>query len=110
MISNNFAHLSKSITEPHVNFVIEEVNDHCMRMAVMEEKTFPWHSHPDSDELFVILEGQLIIEFKDQPLVKLGPGDFYKVKSGMIHRTIAVGRTVNLCFETKVANTVFFEN
>jgi mannose-6-phosphate isomerase-like protein (cupin superfamily) len=107
MVSKSLSHISRSVTEQHKNFILDEINDHCLRMAVMEEKTYPWHSHPDSDELFVILEGKLVIEFQDAPAVTLEPGEFHKVAAGKIHRTIAVGRTVNLCFEATVAETVF---
>lgn len=78
-------------------------------MAVMDEKTFPWHSHPDSDELFIIVEGKLVIEFSDGHSVILGRGDFHKVKAGQVHRTIAHGRTVNLCLEATTAATLFIE-
>ncbi len=104
----NLGQISKSVIELHKNFILDEVNDHCLRMAVMDEKTFPWHSHPDSDELFIILEGKLLIEFKDEPTVTLEPGSFHKVNAGKIHRTIAIGRTVNLCFESTSAETIFF--
>ncbi len=102
--------ISKAVKDQHKNFVVADVNNHCLRMAVMDEKTFPWHVHPDSDELFLILEGELIIEFKEESAVHLKPGDFYKVTAGKVHRTIAVGRTVNLCFESTAAETVFLES
>ena len=101
--------LSNAVTALHKNFVLDEVNNHCLRMAVMDGKTYPWHSHPNSDELFLILEGELIIEFKEGGSVVLGPGDVHKVQAGKIHRTIAVGRTVNLCFESTSAETVHLE-
>jgi mannose-6-phosphate isomerase-like protein (cupin superfamily) len=107
--TNNLSFLSNLVTESHKNFVLGEVNNHCLRMAVMDEKTYPWHSHPNSDELFLILEGKLIIEFEDNNKVALGPGDFHKVQAGKVHRTIAIGRTVNLCFESTTAETVFLE-
>jgi mannose-6-phosphate isomerase-like protein (cupin superfamily) len=105
----NLSLISTAIKDQHKNFVIANVNDHCMRLAVMDEKTYPWHTHPDSDELFLILEGELVIEFNDEPSVRLNSGDFHKVPAGKVHRTIAVGRTVNLCFESTVAETVFVE-
>ena len=78
-------------------------------MAVMDEKTYPWHSPPNSDELFLILEGKLILEFESGEKVFLGPGEFHKVLAGKVHRTTAIGRTVNLCFESTSAETVFTE-
>jgi len=110
MDAKNLNAISNTVTEQHKNFVLDDVNDHCLRMAVMNEKTFPWHSHPDSDELFIIVEGKLLIEFKDESSVTLQAGDFHKVKAGKIHRTIAIGRTVNLCFESTKAATVFLSS
>jgi mannose-6-phosphate isomerase-like protein (cupin superfamily) len=102
--------ISKEVKEEHKNLMIADVNDHCVRMAVMNEKTYPWHSHPASDELFLIVEGELVIEFKDELPVRLNSGDFYKVPAGKVHRTIAIGRTVNLCFESTAAETIFLDS
>lgn len=107
MDAKNLDLIAKAVKDQHKNFVLDEVNDHCLRMAVMDEKTFPWHLHPDSDELFIVTEGKLLIEFKDEHSITLRPGDFHKVKAGIIHHTIAVGRTVNLCLEATKAKTVF---
>lgn len=109
MKENNLSLLSKAISDKHVNFVLSDINDHCLRMAVMDEKTYPWHSHPNSDELFLIVEGKLTIEFEEGKSAILQKNDFYKVPAGKIHRTIAEGRTVNLCFESASAETIFLE-
>jgi mannose-6-phosphate isomerase-like protein (cupin superfamily) len=103
----NLREISKGIIENHKNFVVEDVNNHCLRMAINEDTTFPWHSHPNSSELFVVLEGNLIIEFEDGESASLFPNDFLSVPAGRVHRTIAKGRTVNLCFESIDAETNF---
>jgi mannose-6-phosphate isomerase-like protein (cupin superfamily) len=77
-------------------------------MAVFEGE-YPWHVHPGSDELFLVLEGRLEIDFADRPGVVLGPGDAVTVPAGAVHRTRARERTVNLCFEHLAAETVFVE-
>lgn len=95
------------IREKHSNQLIQEVNDHCVRLAVMEDRVFEWHYHPNSDEVFLVIEGELKIEFKDRAEVTLGPGDLYAVPAGVVHRTIARSRTANLCLESTRAETVF---
>ena len=65
--------------------------------------------HPASDELFVVLEGALIIELKDGSSIRVGPLQAATVPAGVVHRTIGVGRTVNLCFEKARAETVFLD-
>lgn len=107
MESKNLHAISHRIVENHTNFVLEEVNDHCLRMAVNSDTTFPWHSHTNSAELFVVLEGNLIIEYEGGPSFSLQIGDFHQVPAGRVHRTIAKGRTVNLCFESTSADTIF---
>ncbi|MBO0794039.1 MAG: cupin domain-containing protein [Ktedonobacteraceae bacterium] len=69
--------------------------------------TYPWHRHPDADELFLVLEGELIIEFQDHEAVTLQPSEILTIPAGVIHRTRALHRTVNLCFEHTQATTEF---
>ncbi len=102
----NLKRLSDSITEKYKNFIVSEVNDACLRLAV-NEGTYDWHRHPDSQELFMVLEGELRIEFAQRDAVILLPGDVFTVPAGEVHRTIAIGRTVNLCFELTEAQTEF---
>ena len=70
---------------------------------------FRWHRHPDSDETFFGVEGQLIIEFRDTEVV-VNPGQFVTVPAGTAHRTRPAGeRSVNLTFERAGAETIFEE-
>jgi mannose-6-phosphate isomerase-like protein (cupin superfamily) len=101
--------ISDSILEKHKNILVSEINDSCLRLAVIEG-VFDWHHHPNSDELFLVLEGSLQIEFQDQESVELRPGDIFTVPAKKIHRTIAKTRTVNLCFELTKGETVFLQN
>jgi mannose-6-phosphate isomerase-like protein (cupin superfamily) len=89
----------------HHNFELSAINDHCLRIAVFEGE-YRWHRHPDSDELFVVVEGCLEIDL-DGGVVVLGPGQAYRVPAGARHRTRARERTVNLCFERRKALTDF---
>ena len=102
----NLKSLCDEVSEKHKNFVVGEVNDSCLRLAVNEGE-FPWHHHSNSDELFIVLEGELSIEFHDKPSVILKPQDTFLVSKGIIHKTIAKGRTVNLCFEKTESDTTF---
>jgi mannose-6-phosphate isomerase-like protein (cupin superfamily) len=104
----NLKSLSDEVREMHKNFVVCEVNDSCLRLAVNEGE-FPWHYHSNSDELFIVLEGELSVEFHDKPAVTLKPQDTFLVTKGIIHKTIAKGRTVNLCFEKAESDTIFIE-
>jgi mannose-6-phosphate isomerase-like protein (cupin superfamily) len=59
----NLSEFSQRITEHYQNFVVNEVNESCLRLAVFTGE-YPWHRHPESDELFLVLEGELIIDFR----------------------------------------------
>ncbi len=79
-----------------------------LRLAVLTGD-YPWHQHPRSDELFLVMEGRLEIELADGRTLGLGPWQSVVVPAGTVHRTRGVGRTVNLCFETVAAETVFVD-
>lgn len=87
------------------NHPIAYVNNHVVRISVMT-RPFQWHSHPNSDETFLVIEGRLKIEF-DIGSVELGPGQMATVPRGVRHRTFPVGiRSVNLTFELDQTETV----
>jgi mannose-6-phosphate isomerase-like protein (cupin superfamily) len=60
-------------------------NDVCV---VRLEGEFVWHSHPDTDDFFLVLDGELVIELRDGT-VTLGPGDLFVVPKGVEHRPVA---------------------
>jgi mannose-6-phosphate isomerase-like protein (cupin superfamily) len=99
---------AQAVTEEYRNQVLNRVNDSCLRLSVFQGK-YRWHVHPASDELFVVLEGAIIIEMKDGSSIRIGPLQAATVPAGVVHRTIGVGRTVNLCFEKAEAETVFLD-
>jgi mannose-6-phosphate isomerase-like protein (cupin superfamily) len=97
-----------AVSEAYKNVVICQVNRSCLRLAVFED-VFRWHLHPQSDELFLVVEGTLVIELADGTELRLGPWQVATVPAGIRHRTRAVGRTVNLCFEDLAADTIFVD-
>jgi mannose-6-phosphate isomerase-like protein (cupin superfamily) len=95
---------ARSVNQPYKNFVLFDVNSHCIRLAVMQGE-FPWHQHPSSDESFLVLEGQLEIDLADGRTFRLKPGEAFTIPAGVVHRTRALARAVNLCFEDRDAYT-----
>lgn len=55
---------------------------------VRAEGEFVWHAHADTDDFFLVLEGELDIELRDRT-VTLGPGELYVVPRGVEHRPVA---------------------
>ena len=95
---------ASTVTETYKNFVVLNVNEHCLRMAVMQGE-YRWHRHPRSDECFLTLEGCLEIDLADGRTITLLPGEAFTVPAGVIHRTRSNTRSVNLCFEHLSAYT-----
>jgi mannose-6-phosphate isomerase-like protein (cupin superfamily) len=98
-----------AVSEPYRNQVMSQVNGSCLRLAVFND-VFRWHHHPTSDELFLVVEGTLVIDLDGGTELRLGPWQAVTIPAGTIHRTRAIGRTVNLCFEELAADTVFVES
>jgi mannose-6-phosphate isomerase-like protein (cupin superfamily) len=79
-----------------------------LRLAVFND-VYRWHVHPTSDELFLVVEGLLVIDLEGGVELRLRPWQSVTIPAATIHRTRAIGRTVNLCFEALAADTVFVE-
>ncbi|MDR0182799.1 cupin domain-containing protein [Lysobacter arvi] len=58
-------------------------------MVVKVKGEFVWHSHADSDDLFLVLHGRIRIDLRDGA-VELGPGELFVVPRGVEHRPVAV--------------------
>ncbi len=105
----DLAREAAAVTDPYRNQVISQVNTSCLRLGVITGE-YPWHQHPRSDELFLVMEGKFEIELADGLTLTLGPWQSVVVPAGIVHRTRGVGRTVNLCFESIGAETVVVEH
>jgi mannose-6-phosphate isomerase-like protein (cupin superfamily) len=57
-------------------------------MVVKVKGEFNWHSHPDTDDFFLVLKGKLTIRLRDGD-VTLGPGELYVVPKGVEHCPVA---------------------
>jgi mannose-6-phosphate isomerase-like protein (cupin superfamily) len=78
-----------SVTEPWSPKVVARLNDYEVKVAKLQGE-FVWHHHVDTDELFLVLSGQLIIQLHDGD-VTLGPGQLFVVPRGVEHRPVAAG-------------------
>src|ERR1700760_3464121 len=82
----------------YTNLPLNQINDHIVRVSIMTEP-FYWHYHPNSDEVFLGVEGVVIIELEDRT-IELGPGQLFTVPRNAPNRTSPKGdRSVNLTFE-----------
>lgn len=68
--------------------VVGRVNDVHVKLVKLQGE-FPWHRHEDEDELFLVLEGRLRLEFRDREEMWLVPGEMAIVPRGTEHRPVA---------------------
>ena len=66
---------------------VATLNDYDVRVAKTVGE-FTWHSHPDTDELFLVVKGSLTIRLEAGD-VTLGPGQLYVVPRGVRHQPVS---------------------
>ena len=86
-----------TIDAPWSPLTVAVVNDYDVRV-VKVHGDFTWHSHPDTDELFMVQSGALTIEMAEGD-AELGPGDIYVVPRGRRHRPRSPGGATVVLFE-----------
>lgn len=84
--------------------VIAEMNEYQFKIVKIEGD-FVWHDHKDTDETFIVLEGNLRIDFRDGH-VNLAKGEMYVVPKGVNHKPFAEKEVKMLLIEPRgVLNT-----
>jgi len=84
--------------------VVAQGNGQDLRL-VKVQGVFPWHRHPDAEEIFLVWKGTFRVEFRDH-VVEMGPGQMVVVPRGVEHRTAADEEAEVLIFEpSEVINT-----
>ena len=67
--------------------IVASYNGNDIRI-VKAEGEFAWHSHVDTDDFFMVLDGRIDLELRDRT-VTLGPGELFVVPRGIEHRPCA---------------------
>ena len=79
--------------------IIAELNGQHVKIVKVKGE-FVWHDHKEEDELFYILKGEMIMEFRDKK-VKLNEGDMLVVPKGIEHKPSADEEVWIMLFEPK---------
>ena len=79
--------------------IVAEYNENEI-MVVKFQGEFPFHSHPDTDDFFLVLEGQVTMELEGRS-IEIGSGELYVVPKGVVHRPVAVSEAKVLLIEPK---------
>jgi mannose-6-phosphate isomerase-like protein (cupin superfamily) len=67
--------------------IIAQLNDYHFKIAKIKGE-FIWHSHPETDEVFLVVDGSLRIQLRDEDLM-LKPGEMCVIPQGVEHRPTA---------------------
>tara|TARA_Y100000766_G_C18677514_1_gene493082 strand:- start:264 stop:575 length:312 start_codon:yes stop_codon:yes gene_type:complete len=80
--------------------VVAEMNDYQFKIAKIKGE-FVWHDHKDTDETFIVMEGEMSIKFRDGE-VKLSEGEMFVVPRGLEHKPYAEKECKILVVEPRV--------
>ena len=84
--------------------VIAEMNDYQFKVVKLQGD-FVWHDHEDTDETFIVIEGDLRIDFRDGA-VHVSTGEMFVVPKGLEHKPYAEQEVKLLLIEPRgVLNT-----
>ena len=84
--------------------VIAEMNDYQFKLVKIQGD-FIWHNHEDTDETFIVIEGEMKIEFENE-IVELSEGDMFVVPKGVEHKPLAKNECKVMIIEPRgVVNT-----
>lgn len=84
--------------------IVAQLNGQDVRL-VKTQGVFPWHSHADAEEMFLVFKGRFRVEFRDH-VVELTAGQMLVVPRGVEHRTASDGEAEVMIFEpSELVNT-----
>jgi mannose-6-phosphate isomerase-like protein (cupin superfamily) len=100
----NLAEKFGKFTEQWSPRVVAEMNDYQFKLSKLQGE-FIWHSHPETDEVFLVVHGSMTIEFRDGR-VDLKAGEMFVVPRGVEHKPVAASECQLMIIEPRgVANT-----
>jgi len=100
----NFADKLDGFSDHWSPKIIAEMNDYQFKLVKLQGE-FVWHDHKDTDEAFLVLDGEMEIGFRDRT-VTLRKGELFVVPKGVEHITRAARECSALIIEPRgVVNT-----
>jgi mannose-6-phosphate isomerase-like protein (cupin superfamily) len=83
----NFKEKLAKFSEQWSPKIVAQLNDYHFKVAKIQGE-FIWHDHPETDEVFVVVKGHLVILFRDGE-VSLDEGEMFVVPKGVEHKPVA---------------------
>jgi len=93
------AEVAHGLTEPFVHVVVGQVDDYCVYLTRIEG-TYLFHQHA-KDEMYLVMEGEMGVDYDDGTSVTLGEGESLVVRAGDKHRSRSEGGALVLMFKAQ---------
>jgi mannose-6-phosphate isomerase-like protein (cupin superfamily) len=78
--------------------IVARMNDYEFKLVKFQGE-FVWHDHPDTDEVFLVLDGEMTIRFRDGQ-VRVRAGEMFVIPRGVEHMTSAASECKAMLVET----------
>jgi mannose-6-phosphate isomerase-like protein (cupin superfamily) len=79
--------------------IVGYINDYKLQIVKVHGE-FVWHKHDDTDDFFLVIEGEITVQLRDRD-VHLGPGELFVVPRGVEHRPRADEEALVLLIEPR---------
>ncbi len=76
-------------------YIIGELNENYVKLAKLKGELV-WHSHEEEDEMFVVISGTLLMDYRDGTTLSTVPGEILIVPKGVEHRPYTNGEEVKV--------------
>jgi mannose-6-phosphate isomerase-like protein (cupin superfamily) len=93
------ADVARGLTEPFRHIVVGQVDDYCAYLTLIEG-TYLFHQHA-KDEMYLVVEGEIGIDYDDGASVTLGQGESLVVRAGEKHRSRSEEGALVLMFKAR---------
>jgi mannose-6-phosphate isomerase-like protein (cupin superfamily) len=94
---NSIAQAAELLTQPFTHSILGQVDDYCAYLSRFLG-SYKFHQH-DKDELYLVVEGEIFVDYYDGPSVPVWQGEAVVVKAGERHRTRADKESLVLMFK-----------
>jgi mannose-6-phosphate isomerase-like protein (cupin superfamily) len=93
----SIAETAETLTQPFTHTILGQVDDYCAYLSRFVG-TYKFHEHA-KDEMYVVLDGEIFIDYYDGPSVPVRQGESLVVKAGERHRSRSDAQALVLMFK-----------
>ena len=95
----SIAEAAELLSKPFTHTVLGQVDNYCAYLSRFMG-SYKFHEHA-KDEMYLVLEGEAFVEYKDGTILRLKEGDTLVVKAGEVHRSGAKEEALVLMFKAR---------